>query len=379
MLAEFWRQVVIILMFVLVFAVSICTALVISNGHPGTLMFAGLIASIFFAICIFIHEIGHAVAAWLVGWRVHLIVIGSLAFAPRRKGFSRNLRQGNLRDLAGWVYATPPPDSVWNKGAIPFILGGAVGNFLLGVLSILAAAAIYESELHFSVVLIGLASASVIFAVANLIPISRSGTWKSDGAALLGIFKGEEQSIHEQKIARLFGTAFDGIPVEKWDASALRELIDEAPNDSERIDPLLISYAFAMADLATAKFVLNRYLKANPDSSLEYQCMYAFAIAMIDQDAHHASKILENLPRLLAEKSFSFWRAQAVTAHLLDRREEALTAIRNARRFADKSGTPPDEDDETVFQAIEQGKVSLHLEPRVRLLGSDKAFLETQC
>ena len=170
---------------------------------------------------------------------------------------------------------------------------------------------------------------------------------------------------------------YDDVPVEEWDVSALNELMDGPASDRESIDPLLISYAFGIADLATAKFILKRYLKANPNSPFEYQCMYAFTIAMIDQDALQASNILGKLPSKSAKKSFSFWRAQAVTAHLLGRRDEALEAIQNARNIANKIGITPDEDDETVFQAIEQGQDLPRLEPRGRLSASKMALCET--
>ena len=105
--------------------------------------------------------------------------------------------------------------------------------------------------------------------------------------------------------------------------------------------------------------------------------MYAFTISMTDRDALHAVKILEKLPRRAARRSFSFWRARAVTAHLLERRDEALAAIRKARHIAKKTGIRPDGDDETVFRAIEHGRDLPRLEPRRRLSVSDDGLFET--
>lgn len=376
MSADIWRQAVALTTFALTFAVSACVAIIIVTDFAidpqAILLIAVLIAFVYFIICVFIHEIGHAIAAKLVGWRVHLIAIGSWAFSPRRKKIFRIPRSSDSKKLAGWVLATPPRESGWDKGAIPFLFGGAAGNLLAGVLLINFALTTYEEELHFSVVLIGLAASSVLLAVANLVPTSMRSGWQSDGARLLKAVTGGRWPVRERRIARLFGAAFDGVPTEQWDASALRDFVNQTSSDVG-IDPLLISYAFAMADLATVKVVLERYLKANPGGSLEYQCMHAFVIAMVDRDAFRASKILEKLPNHLVKKSFSFWRARAVAAHLLESREEALEAVRKARHFAAEIGESPDGDDELVFRAIEHDETLPRPVPRALLLDSGKA------
>jgi Zn-dependent protease len=349
-------------------AVSMFPAVVVSDGHPAAPLLAGLIALAFIAVSVLVHEIGHAVAAWAVGWRVHLIVVGPFAFAPRQRKF---IPLGNRRqrpDFLGWVHVTPPPDSGWIKGAIPIKLGGAMGNLALGAVSALSALAIYDTAANpYFAVLAALAVASVIFAAANLVPFSRPGAWKSDGASAIAVLKGEEPTLREQMASRLSGMVFDGVPAEDWDVSALNELAGAPPGERWKSDPLLISYAFGMADLAAAKLLLQRHLEAKPHSPLEYRCMYAFAIAMIDRDGPGAAVILEDLPRKAAEKSFSYWRARAVTSHLLGNRDEALAALRNARHAAGKIGAAPDEDDELIFHAIAQDADLPRLEPRGRL------------
>lgn len=378
MVADIWRQAVALTTFALIFSVSACVAIIVltdvSIDPQAKLLIGVLITIVYFIISVFVHEIGHAIVARLVGWRVHLIAVGSWTFLPRRKKIFRMSRNSGSNDLAGWVLATPPQESGWDKGTIPFFFGGAAGNLLSGVLLIFLALAMYEEEFHYSVVLIGLAASSVLVAAANLVPTSRRGAWRSDGGHLWEAIKGESWPDRERRIARLYGAAFDGIPIEEWDASALKDFVNETPSDGG-IDPLLISYAFAMADLATAKVVLDRYLKANSGSSLDYQCMYAFVIAMTDRDALRASKVLEKLPNHLVKKSFSFWRAKAVTAHLLEKRVEALEAVRKARHFAGKIGASPDGDDELVFHAIEQDETLPHFEPRALLFDSGKASL----
>jgi hypothetical protein len=337
------------------------------NGHPGTFAAAWAIFFIFSAISVLVHELGHAAAARAVGWRVNLIVVGRWAFAPRRGRFIRIRDRGYRQDLGGWVNATPPPGVAWRDGSIPFILGGPIGNLVLAVAAALAALAVHGTDRHVFAGLLGLAAISTVFAVANLVPLRGPGSHRNDGALLIDAYKGDEPPLRDQRIARLVGRLFDGLPVAQWDESAVNELTDDPSMSRDDVDSLLINYALAVADVAALKVILERYLEAKPGSNLEYRCLYAFAIAMIDGDGPRAAKILEKVPGKAAKKSFSFWRAQATTSHLLGSREEALAAIRNARHAVGKLGARPDDDDEAVFRAITLGEELPRLEPRGRL------------
>jgi Zn-dependent protease len=370
-LAGDWNQLVGIFTYLSILLVAVYPATVVSNGHPGVAAAAGLLVFGYLPICIFVHEIGHAVAAWLVGWRVHLIVVGSRGYAPRGRRFLRASRNGQQKDLGGWVHTTPPPDTAPNKGAITVKLGGAIGNLVLAMLSALAATLLYEVQIHLYAFLLGLGGVSVVYAIRNLVPTWSPGGWQSDGASLIRVLRGVEPSVYDQSFARLWGLVYDNVPVEKWDASLLKAVMDGPEQDREAVDPLLISYSFCVGDLETAKSILERYLGTNPEAPFEHRCMYAFAIVMTDGDASHASEILEALPEAQTRNSFSFWRAKAVTAHLLGRSEQAMEATRKARHFASTDGLQLDEDDESVFGAIEQNLELPHLEPRQQILARD--------
>ena len=365
--ARFQRRLVRDTAAVLVFLASFYTAVFMENDARGALVLSLLISAVFSAICVLVHELGHAAAARVVGWRVHLIVVGPLAFAPRRGRFVRVAGRGRRQDIGGWVNATPPPGRAWTDGDIPFILGGAIGNLVLAIASVLAALALYEAERRAATGLLGLAAISMVFAVANLVPLRGPGRNRNDGALLIDALKREEPPLCDQNIARLAGMINDGVSAAEWDVSALNDLADDPTVNRDEVDPLLISYALAVADLAALKSILERSLEAKPEAPAEYICLYAFAIAMIDRDGPRAAEILEKVPAKLAKKSFCYWRAQAATAHLLDRRDEALAAISNARRVVGKLGARPDEDDEAVFRAIELGEELPRLEPRGRL------------
>ena len=371
-LAGLWSRLVDAVTFLSIVAVAIYPVVVISDGHPGLAAVAALLVAAYFPICIFFHEIGHAVAAWLVGWRVHLIAVGSRAFAPRSRRSMRVPKQSRQKDLGGWVHVTPPPGSPPNRGAIAVQLGGAAGNLVLAALSVLAAAMLYRVQIHLYAFLLGLGGVSVIYAIRNLAPTWSPEGWQSDGASLLRVLRGVEPSLYDQSLARLWGLTYDNVPADKWDVSLLKAVMDGPARDREAVDPLLISFSFCVGDLEAATPILERYLANNPDAPLEHKCMYAFAAAMMDGDASRASGILEALPDAVTRNSFYFWRAKAVTAFLLGEREQALQAMGKARHLAALQSVQLDEDDESVFGAIERGDALPRLEPRQRLsdLGS---------
>jgi hypothetical protein len=104
-----------------------------AEGLGAGLLFIGLLAGSFAAIVA--HELGHALAAWAVGWRVWIIsalpVCLRLGFAPR---LSAELR----RDVGGYVLASPRTDahdSRWRGVVVS--AGGPLTSFALGAAPIL--------------------------------------------------------------------------------------------------------------------------------------------------------------------------------------------------------------------------------------------------
>lgn len=350
--AAIWCWTVDTILVALMLMVSLVAALQLSNGPVSTGILVAIFLPGYLLICVLVHELGHAVAAWLVRWRVHLIVVGPRAFAPKSRKFLKTV-DNPYQDIAGWVLATPRPGAEWSKGYIPFTLGGAAGNLGFGALSIAAAAAVYNSNSDLFVALVWFGAVSVIFAVANLILIWRPGHWQNDGARVIGAFIGKGPTSREKEIARLCGMHYDGIPVDEWDETLLRELIAGLSDDHEGITPLLLHYTFASGDLTSARSILEKNFAGNAAPPLDYRCDYAFIIAVMDHDALRASEILDELPREHVQTSFGYWRARSVTEHLFNRRELALKAVHKARAVAESLGVRPDHDDEAVFQAIE--------------------------
>ncbi len=368
-LATLWRWLVGTVKVVLIALVALYTAVFMIGSARFVVTATWMLFLVFYAICLVVHELGHAAAARAMGWRVHLIAVWRFAYAPRRGRFLRVARRGRGPDVGGWVNATPPPGMAWTHGVIPFILGGAGGNVALAVAASVAALALREADGRAFAGLIGLAGTSMIFAVASLVPVRLAHGGRNDGGLLIDALKHGEPPLRLQRHARLAGMIHDGVPAERWDESALRDLAEDPSADPDDVDPLLLDYALAVADLEGARRVLERYVGANPDRSVHYRCTYAFVIAMVDRDGTRAAEILDAVPEEAARKTFGFWRATAATAHLLGRRDETLAAIAEIRRIAPRLSARPDADDEAVFRAVERGEELPRLTPRGRVPG----------
>jgi hypothetical protein len=184
-------------------AFSFVTAAVIVMSTP--LAGGALIAAVFVLAFIlnvtqiFIHEMGHAVAAWSVGRRVHLICVGILGYAPDIGKFMHVKKPANA-EYAGFVQASPVWPDLDNRKSIWISAGGPLATGGLGLL-ILAGAGLSGT---FSVPLLLLAGFFIMDALVNLIPLQWTRGGGSDGLHILEYVRGHSWTADmwaEQRLA----------------------------------------------------------------------------------------------------------------------------------------------------------------------------------
>jgi hypothetical protein len=138
----------------------------------------GVLALVFGTLILglIVHEVGHALAAHLVGFRVRLVRVGWLTATATPAGWRLQLQRG--RTLSGWVNAIPVrPEHLRIRDAV-FVAGGPAAHLLLSGAA-LGAATVWRGALVPAVVLLLTLS-------LELVPLGlrREGRWL-DGDWLL--------------------------------------------------------------------------------------------------------------------------------------------------------------------------------------------------
>jgi hypothetical protein len=135
-----------------------------------------------------IHELGHAVTAWLGGWEIAVIGVSGLTIWPMQ----RRARFGlpGFPGLGGATLPVPPQAGSWRKSYVIMLLGGPVANLILAASLEIAALTFAESRFWITYLEVMAVISAYTFAV-NLLPLSK-GPWKFDGARIAMALGGED-------------------------------------------------------------------------------------------------------------------------------------------------------------------------------------------
>jgi Zn-dependent protease len=336
-----------------VFCIAAMTSAYEILDHSRNFQGLGIVlAPLYVAFCVVVHECGHVIAARLCGWNIHLISILGLAYRPAARRFERTSRGWGAR--SGFVFATPRDDGGWDRSWAGVLLGGAAANFAgAGILYALIVTA--PIGRHLAAVAGALALCSLTMGFANLVPFGRGPHRKSDGGRLLDMLLGRKFSAQTRDAFRMTGLIHDRIPVERWDTALIARMECAQPDphfDVTRIG-VLLNYHLTRGDVRRARDIMERWAEANPVPE-SFVVTRAFLIAIVERDADKAEKILAAAPQAERKASFHYWRAEAAILALQGRHEAARMAAAQARASAAKQALIPDADDEFLLSAIER-------------------------
>ncbi len=206
---------------------------------------------------LFIHELGHAVGALLVGWRVHVFSVVPFAFQVKSKRFI-SPKRFTTGDLGGFVLATPPMGGDWRRGEKGFIIGGIAANLLS---SLIAFALVFSNALEPrpEAIAWSFGVLSLVVALMNLVPFWGPDTLRSDGAQLLDSMRGRRDPVAE-RLAWLLAMRIDGLKAADFDREIVSQI--EADLHDGKIPhsayPLLHSYYLMAGDPKGAHAVIKR-------------------------------------------------------------------------------------------------------------------------
>jgi hypothetical protein len=306
-------------------AVIIGTALLTSfdNGIAAGLVFVGLMAGGFLAIAV--HELGHALGAALVGWRLWIFsVLGIVS----RRGHGLGLSTKYSHDVGGYVLASPMDaahDTRWRS--IIVSTGGPLASVLTGPLFIYWIASEpregwWETSIGQGVLVAMLAfgAASAASAAFTIWPTRDRNGRPNDGAMILDAMSKRDPSRDVRGVSWAWGLFEYGVEPAAWPRWMHESVTRSATNPWATPLAPLLSFILALDnhDETAARAAAQR--NAHDLGRL----MRAFVAAYFDNDAQAAETELNGMAVASHEDTVSLLH------RFIDMRIKALHSDANA-------------------------------------------------
>jgi len=259
----------------------------IDNALGAGVLFVGLFAGGFLSTAV--HEVGHAVGAHLVGWRVWTVSVLGVVF---KRGHGLSLSAKYSHDVGGYVLASPPDDahdSRWRS--IVFTAGGPLVSVLTGPLFIYWLIALppggwrdtpFGAGLLAAIMAFGIASSWA--ALATLIPSRGRGGRPNDMRMILDAAFSREPSPDVRGVAWAWALFEHGVEPDAWPRWMHAAIARSAINPwASPAAPLLSFFVALQTDHETAAREAARR-SAHPVGKL----MRAYVHAYFDNDVQAA-------------------------------------------------------------------------------------------
>ncbi len=230
------------------------------------------------------HELGHALAARLVNWRLLTIAAGPLALRQTPAG-PRLERNPLNRIWGGFVYAIPRDDRQLRRRRFAVVAGGPVASLLLALLGVLFLMA-SDGNGVLPTIAFQAALMSFVITVLTLVPY-RSGGLTSDGGQLLQLLRGGPR-VEQRLASQLLLTALVGgvRPRDLDDRLMTRALAATDPADAVGVRYIAYWRDLDRGDVAGAAAHLDAVLAqravATPAAQASFAAEAAYLIARYD-------------------------------------------------------------------------------------------------
>jgi hypothetical protein len=202
------------------------------NGATPLLYFFALLAATFTAVAI--HEIAHAVAGVIVGFRFNSLRIGRLQFD---RPFRVSLYRGRGTGSGGWASLLPVEQDRLILRTVIMLLAGPVSNLVSVFLLVLLP--------HFK----GMFSAlffyiSLLLGLMNLVPF-RSRAVISDGGRILMLLQNRVCGERWLAILKLVEELRTGVPYERLSPGFLAKAVAIEDNSPDTVTAFALAYGAA--------------------------------------------------------------------------------------------------------------------------------------
>jgi Zn-dependent protease len=336
------------------YLLAIYTASIGFGLEPGIAFFAAyLVFPAFSLLSVFIHELGHAIAAWVVGWQVHAINISGLSYLPMRPGFIFEPRVSR-DDIGGFVFATSPLSADWARGQVIFILGGPLANLVVAVGCGLASR---QMEGGLAAIFWAFATFELVTCIYNLWPNSQFDGFTSDGRSLLAIARGYRPApltlAMDQTTALHYNDTDHSVWLKNVSKIAGVDLTD--PEQAFALYRGLYSVALSRGDVNRACDIWHENLANHPNLDDADKLSHAMCVVLSGKGTTQARQTLE--ATLVIPNVAFFWCRTKAAVELEDGNFQlSKEAAHNAERAAVLMRMRPDKDDRALFHAAKSGK-----------------------
>ena len=287
------------------------------------------------------HELGHALAARLVNWRLLTIAAGPLALRQTPKGL-RLARNPLSRAWGGFVYAIPRDDRQLRRRRFVMVAGGPVASLLLALLAAVGLSA-SDGVGVWPAVTSQVALMSLAIGVLTLVPY-RSGGLTSDGGQMWQLLRGGP-GVEQRLATQLLLTALVGgvRPRDLDEALVARALAATDPPDATTAHYLAYWHEMDRGNIAAAAahldYALTHRATTTPVAQAAFAAEAAYLTARHDPtpNAPATAEAWLKLATPRGPADSNYRRAQAAVHLAHGRAAEALTAADDAQRLLDQA------------------------------------------
>lgn len=238
---------------------------------PGlALLIPAFLFGIFLVLAV--HEAGHLLGGWLVGFRFTLFVVGPLKISREggrlKVGLNRNLL------LAGGIAGSiPRDDRNLRRRMAMMTAGGPLASLVLALAAaLLTLISLPDPPGEVASVLLFLSFTSFIIALVTLFP-GRTGGFQTDGARLLMLLRGGPRADRWCAVAVLGAAAMSDQRPRDWSPDLVRQATAVTDGSLDDVGATMMAYQRAL-DLGVseeAKGFLDRALAARDSYPAPYR------------------------------------------------------------------------------------------------------------
>jgi len=292
-----------------------------------------------FAAAIFVHELGHAVAALMVRFQVQSFTVGPLMM--RREATGLRFRRTRIR-IGGLVTIVPVGLHELGKRMLIVVIGGPASSFLFAGLAFAARRSFGEplqsSWMNpFSVV-------SGALGILSLIPMR--SFYRSDGAQIWDLLRSPAKAERHCALLAIAGAAKAGLRPRDWDSELIAKALSVTDDAGSDVSANVIAYESAMDrrefDLANrhleAALKLRHKCPINLKSGLALDA--AFFYSMVREDSTLAQEWLNECDRRYVYERYSMLMVEAAVLLSEGKSSEAADKAQESARLLSRAQFP---------------------------------------